>query len=175
MSGLGAMCENIASYNHDDLGCDGWEISAHAASAPDHEPIQGRQYTDADYKALNDSLIRRIGTLNCGHIASPIILGVSKPQYSSAELAQLEANNAAGVTYQGQHYTTYEATQLERSMERSIRADKRRVILARAAGLASHESQLNARVLVKDSNLRRFCKATGLRYQPERLYVPDPG
>ena len=45
------------------MGCEGWEISAHAASAPDHEPIQGLQYSDAEYTALNNSLVRRIGTL----------------------------------------------------------------------------------------------------------------
>ena len=41
MGGLGLMQEQISKQNHDDFGCDGWEISAHAASAPDHEPIQG--------------------------------------------------------------------------------------------------------------------------------------
>ena len=35
MGGLGIMQEQISQQNHDDLGCDGWEISAHAASAPD--------------------------------------------------------------------------------------------------------------------------------------------
>lgn len=64
MGGLGLMMEQITQRNHDDLGADGWEISAHANSAPDHEPIQGRQYTDAEYEALNNSLRRRIGTLN---------------------------------------------------------------------------------------------------------------
>ena len=74
MSGLGLMNGQIERQNHDDLGCDGWEISAHAASAPDHEPIQGKQYSDAAYTALNNALVRRIGTLNCGHLAFPIIL-----------------------------------------------------------------------------------------------------
>lgn len=75
MGGLGLMQEQISQQNHDDMGADGWEISAHAASAPDHEPIQGKQYSDAEYTALNNSLVRRIGTLNCGHAAFPIILG----------------------------------------------------------------------------------------------------
>ena len=69
MGGLGLLVEQISERNHDDLGADGWEISAHAASAPDHEPIQGRQYSDEAYQRLNNSLRRRIGTLNCGHNA----------------------------------------------------------------------------------------------------------
>ena len=82
MGGLGLMQEQISQRTHDDLGADGWEIDAHSNSAPDHEPIQGHQYSDADYAALNNSLIRRIGTLNCGH---PIILGVSF--FSAARIA----------------------------------------------------------------------------------------
>ena len=67
MGGLGLMQEKISAEDHDKMGADGWEISAHAASAPDHEPIQGKQYSDAEYTELNNSLVRRIGTLNCGH------------------------------------------------------------------------------------------------------------
>lgn len=66
MGGLGLMDEQIVQADHDMLGCNGWEISAHANSAPDHEDIQGRQYSDADFAKLNASLARRIGTLNCG-------------------------------------------------------------------------------------------------------------
>ena len=89
MGGLGLMQEQISQRTHDDLGADGWEIDAHNNSAPDHEPIQGKQYPDAEYQALNNSLVRRIGTLSCGHSAHPIILGVSIPQYSPEELERL--------------------------------------------------------------------------------------
>lgn len=47
MDQLGQLDDEIQHADHDALGCDGWEISAHAACAPDHEPIQGRQYGDA--------------------------------------------------------------------------------------------------------------------------------
>lgn len=57
MGGLGLMQEQITAATHDDMGCDGWEISAHANSAPDHEPIQGKQYSDAEYQSLNNSLV----------------------------------------------------------------------------------------------------------------------
>ena len=93
MDQLGALDDEVQKANHDRLGCDGWEISAHAACAPDHEPIQGRQYSDAEYEQLNNSLQRRIGHLNCGHTASPIILGVNAPQYTEAELKQFAEDN----------------------------------------------------------------------------------
>ncbi|MEG1391090.1 MAG: phage minor capsid protein [Angelakisella sp.] len=77
---------------------------------PDHEPYQGRQYSDEAYSKLNNSLVRRIGTLNCGHAAFPIIMGVNEPQYSPQELQQFATDNEQGVTYQGRRYTQYEAT-----------------------------------------------------------------
>ena len=111
MDQLGALDDEVQKANHDRLGCDGWEISAHAACAPDHEPIQGRQYSDAEYEQLNNSLQRRIGHLNCGHTASPIILGVNAPQYTEAELKQFAEDNERGITYNGKHYTLYQAGQ----------------------------------------------------------------
>ena len=79
-------------------------------------------YSDKEYKALNNSLVRRIGTLNCGHSAFPIILGVSEPTYTDEQLEEFKRQNAEGVTYQGKHYTTYEATQKQRQIERAIRS-----------------------------------------------------
>ena len=52
MAKMGEMTTAINEKHHDDGGCDGWEISAHSASAPDHEPYQGRQYSDKEYKRL---------------------------------------------------------------------------------------------------------------------------
>lgn len=47
MGGLGLMDEQIVQADHDMLGCNGWEISAHANSAPDHEDIQAQADADA--------------------------------------------------------------------------------------------------------------------------------
>lgn len=129
MGGMGLLQEQISQENHDELGADGWEISAHNASAPDHEPIQGKQYSDAEYETLNNSLARRIGTLNCGHSASPILLGISSPQYTPEELEEMRVKNKKGVTVEGKHYTTYEATQKQRQFERAIRKQKNRILV----------------------------------------------
>lgn len=165
MGGLGLMTEQISQQNHDALGCNGWEISAHANSAPDHEPIQGLQYSDAAYEELNNSLVRRIGTLNCGHVASPIILGVTRPQYTAAELEQFRQDNEKGVTFEGRHYTGYEATQMQRRMERAIRAQKRRVLLAGPEDAAPRKSRL----VLLQQEYRSFSDGVGLRTEDERL------
>ena len=169
------MQEEIAQYSHDALGADGWEITAHANSAPDHEPIQGKQYSDAEYKALNNSLKRRIGTLNCGHAAFPIIMGVNSPQYTPAELHKFREDNEKGVSYEGRHYTGYEATQKQREIERAIRAQKRRVLVANSVGDEDRLLAAKTRLTRLNAEYRRFSDAVGLRTENERTQVAGFG
>lgn len=175
MGGLGLMQEKISEKNHDDLGANGWELSAHANSAPDHEPIQGKQYTDAQYEALNNSLRRRIGTLNCGHVAFPIILGVNEPQYTKEQLEKFREDNEKGVTIDGKHYTGYEATQMQRKFERTIRKQKRRVLTAEASGDKEALSVAQTRLQRLKQEYNRFSKAAGLRTENERLHTAGFG
>lgn len=163
MGGLNLMEKQISQKNHDDLGCDGWEVSAHAACAPDHEPIQGKQYSDAEYKAINDSLDRGIGEYNCGHSAFPIILGVNSPQYTPEELEQFRQDNEKGVWIDGQHYTTYEATQRQRRFEREIRFQKHRVLISKASGDTEQLQTDETRLVRLRQEYNRFCKAADLR------------
>ena len=174
MDQLGALDDEIQKANHDRLGCDGWEISAHAACAPDHEPIQGRQYSDAEYEQLNNSLQRRIGHLNCGHTASPIILGVNAPQYTEAELKQFAEDNERGITYNGKHYTLYQAGQEQATMENAIR-NLRRQILADEETKSPDLQKHQIRLRVLQSEYTKFCKAANLPTRNERLQVAGFG
>lgn len=169
MGGLGLMVEQTQQVTHDQLGCDGWELSAHANSAPDHEPIQGKQFSDAEYKAINSHLVRRIGTLNCGHIAFPVILGVNAPQYSQEDLDRMREDNENGITYQGRHYTGYEASQLQRRLERRIREQKRRVLVSEVAGDKEKLTVNRIRLRRLTDEYTRFSKVAGLRTQAERM------
>lgn len=169
MGALGLMQEQISQSNYDLLGCNGWEISAHAGSAPDHEPYQGKQYPAKEFDNLNNSLQRRIGTLNCGHTKFPIIIGVNEPQYTPEELEQLRMENEEGVTHGGKHYTLYEASQRQRKFERTIRKQKRRILVDEATGdkekLQADQIKL---VRLKDEYIR-FSKGTGQRTQYARM------
>ena len=174
MDQLGALDDEVQKANHDMLGCDGWEISAHAACAPDHEPIQGRRYSDAEYERLNSSLQRRIGHLNCGHTVSPIILGVNAPQYTEAELKQFAEDNEKGITYNGKHYTLYQAGQEQATMENAIR-NLRRQILADEETKSPDLQKHQIRLRVLQSEYTRFCKAAKLPTRNERLQVAGFG
>lgn len=175
MGGLGLMQEQISQHNHDTLGADGWEISAHANSAPDHEPIQGKQYSDAEYQALNGGLQRRIGTLNCGHAAFPIVLGVSSPQYTEEQLKAFRENNQDGITYQGKHYTGYEATQMQRKLERTIRSQKRRILVDEETGDKDKLLTDQIKLTRLNDEYRRFPKAARMRTESERAQVAGFG
>lgn len=169
MGGLGLMQEKISAENHDKMGADGWEISAHAASAPDHEPIQGKQYRDEEYQKLNGSLVRRIGTLNCGHAAFPIFYGVTEPTYTAEQLEAFKRANADGITYQGKHYTTYEATQVQRRLETAIRKCKRKITVLEGAGDDDALKAARTRYTRLNQEYARFSKAAGLRTRTARL------
>ena len=174
MDQMGQLDNAIQQQNHDRLGCDGWEISAHAACAPDHEPIQGRQYTDDEFEALNASLQRQIGRLGCRHVKDPVLIGVDTPVYSEAELAQMAADNEKGVTYNGKHYTLYGAGQEQAAIENAIRRMRRQVLVDEESGSADlQKNQIRLRVL--QSEYSRFCRATGRRTRTERLYTAGFG
>lgn len=175
MGGLGLMQGEISKRNHDDMGADGWEIDAHSNSAPDHEPIQGKQYTDAEYETLNNSLVRRIGTLNCGHSAYPIIMGISSPQYTPEQLEAMREANEKGITYNGKHYTGYEATQHQRALERAIRKQKRRILIDETTGDAEKLETDQIKLQTLRQEYKRFSKAAGLRTQTERAEVAGFG
>lgn len=175
MGGIGLMQEQISQETHDRMGATGWEISAHPDSAPDHEPYQGRQYSDAEYKRLNNSLNRRIGTLNCGHIAYPVILGVSAPVYSEAELQEMQEQNQKGITYQGRHYSLYEASQKQRQIERAMRSQKNYILTAEGAGDADAKLAHQIKLKRLESEYKKFSSAAGLTTQKERAWVAGWG
>nr|DAK71583.1 MAG TPA: minor capsid protein [Caudoviricetes sp.] len=124
-------------------------------------------YSDAAYKRLNNSLRRRIGTLNCGHSAHPIIMG-SPPQYSPGELEQMRTANEDGIMYEGRHYTGYEATQRQRNIESAMRRQKRRILVDEATGDAEKLQADQIRLQLQRQEYARFSKAAKLRTQGER-------
>ena len=180
--GMGLMVEQIEDHIHEELDATGWELSAHEACAKDHEPYQGRQYTNAEYMELNGTaenpgiLKRRIGTLNCKHIAFPVMIGIQKPIYTEEQLKAMEKRNHDGITFEGKHYTMYEATQMQRALERAIRKQRRKIIAFEE--LPDQEEKLKAariRYTQLVQKYRDFSDAAGLRTQEARILVENWG
>lgn len=118
---------------------------------------------------------RLIGTLGCKHIASPIIIGISEPAYSEKEMSDMAKRNAEGITYEGKHYTEYEATQFQRKLERAVRKTKRELIGAEESG----DKDMFTAKSIKLRRLREYYKdfstKAGLPTQNERAQVAGFG
>lgn len=152
-SGLRELHNENQRLFGEEFGADGVEISVHINPAPDHEQIQGKQFSNEEYTKLNGGFeaidykgnnfkldhddngsYRPISEYNCYHYVFSIILGVSEPEYSDKELQKIIDDNNKGFEYDGKHYSNYEGTQLQRQIERAIREQKDIQILAKASG-----------------------------------------
>lgn len=120
-------------------------------------------------------LVRRTQTTGQLLNRHPVILGVNAPQYTREELEKFRTDNEKGVTVDGVHYTGYEATQMQRKLERAIRAQKRRVMVDEAAGDQEKLGQDKSKLAVLYQRYREFFEAAGLRTQYERTEVAGFG
>lgn len=169
---------------------DGYEISVHSNPADDHSLVQGRQFSIEEYEKLNNGLeakdykgntytldhdhkngFRPISELNCYHYVFSIVLGVSKPEYSEEQLQKIIDDNNKGFELEGEHYSMYEGTQLQRKLETQIRKQKDIQILAKASGNKElvKESQDNITKLTK--KYKELSDVSGLPTRMDRLKV----
>ena len=125
--------------------------------------VNGKWYYDYDYK--NNLLNRQISTLNCRHYIFPGILGISKPLYSEEQLKKDKEDNIKGFELDGRHYTKYEASQLLRKIERTIRKDKDIQILAKSSGDKDLTLQMQTNITQLTTKYRQICKISELPNQ----------
>ena len=168
LEGVRRLNADMMEETGKEFGADGVEISAHGLCAPDHQPIQGRQFSNREYERLNQRLQRPIGTLNCHHFATPIILGVSKPVHSDKELREINARSNAPVEYRGKTMTRYEASQKQRQLETAIRYAKDERDACVAAGDEIGAAQARRRSTALGREYKSFCEKAGLTPRPER-------
>lgn len=171
LGALRDMSNEIQRQFGEEFDYDGIEVSHHANPAPDHEFIDGEQFSKEEFEKINNELDRHVGELNCYHYIFPIILGVSKPNYTKEQLQADKKNNKKGFIYEGKHYTLYEGTQLQRRIETEIRKAKDTQIIAKASGNKElvQESQTKIRQLTQ--KYKELSQISGLPTQLERARV----
>jgi hypothetical protein len=155
----------------DEIGADGVEISVHFPCADDHIDIQGRQYSKKRFEQVNGNLDRPIGTYNCRHFIFSIIMGIDEPQYSDNALFKMQQRNNQTVEYEGKTYNKYEATQLQRKLETSIRKQKDRQIIARASGDKEGIATAQQKISQLTHKYNEFSKIADLPTYKNRLSV----
>ena len=168
-------------------GADGKEITVHANSAPDHEPIQGHQFTNEEFDKLQnhedfkdvdgnkfDGLERVIGQYNCYHVVYSIIVGVSKPTYTKARLqTMIDANKKGYTTSDGRHMTMYECTQEQRKLETKIREQKERQMTFQASGDLDAAREAQAKMIQYQKQYKAFSQSCGLKVRKDRMAVSN--
>lgn len=154
-----------------EYGADGVEISAHADCAPDHLDVQGMQFTNEEYEQVNGALRRKIGTWNCRHVIYSIIVGVTPPTYTPEELAEMRARSMEKVEFDGKEMTRYEATQAQRRLEREIRRQKNRAIIAKEAGEDEMRREAQMKIDQLTDKYKELSDAFGLKTQAGRMSV----
>lgn len=168
----------------EELGYDAYELSAHARSAPDHEPIQGRVFLKAEFEKLQsqqafedvdgnhyEAIRRPIGEWNCMHIAMAFSTKYSKRQFTDAQLKKWADDNEKGCMIRGKHYTTYEAAQLMRQIETQVRREKDTANAARIIGDDVLRKECQIRINAMARRYQEVVNASGLKARKERMSV----
>lgn len=173
----------------EEFGSDGVEISVHQNPAPDHQEVQGRQFSKEEFaKFQNDQDAvdytgklftkehdghdrRSISQYNCYHYTFDIVLGVSEPNYSKKELEQILKDNKKGFILDGDHYTNYEGTQLQRKLETAIRQQKDIQIIAKASGNKQLVQESQKRIIELTHKYKELSDVSGLPTKLDRLRV----
>lgn len=176
LDGMRQLNQEYREEQGQEFGADGVEISVHGMCAPDHQDIQGQQYSKEDFEKLQSRLLRPIGTLNCHHTTFPIILGVSKPAYTKKRLKEIKAQSNAPVQYtdklgNDKVVSAYDSTQKQREQETIIRRLKDRREAFRASGDDDEVAKLNKQITAQSRYYRKMSAEVGLEPKMERTRV----
>lgn len=171
MDGMRQLSRDMRDQAGKEFGADGWEIDAHALCAEDHIGIQGRQFTNEEFDDLNAELDRPIGEMNCQHSAFPIVIGVSEPIYDDDTLEEYAENTVnQNIEIDGQKYSKYECSQLQRKIEHNIRQSKIKKAVEEAGNLDT--AKTNKRLKMLNNKYGQISKKARLTKRPENLRVP---
>lgn len=184
ITGVNQTCGKLQELRADEVGCDLMELTAHSGARPSHASWQGKIVSRSGQKGYLNLDDIGYGTatgfkgVNCRHDWYPYYKG-SVRTYTQE---QLDAWKNEKVTYNGKEYSKYDATQLQRVMERRIRADKKDL-----AGLQGIITSAKDNKLIEDTKtefgrrsliykthqneLDDFIQQTSLRKDSTRLYV----
>lgn len=184
VDGVKQIQQHASDLIGEDLGYDAKEISVHANSAPDHEPVQGHIFLNEEFEKLQTeqdcvdiegrrfyAMRRPIAEWNCMHFAFSYSTKYSKPKYTTEQLDEYAEKNANGCDIDGKHYSLYEARQLMRQIETDIRRQKDIAVAAKAAGDMELRRECQGKINRLTSKYNRVVEASGLDAHMDRMVV----
>lgn len=184
MTGVSQLCAKYTEQSAEYLETPYYEVSAHAGARDvpglspwsSHKDWQGKVYSirtgdiyPSIYDACGLGAVDGLEGANCRHRRYPWVEGVSERTYTDEQLQHID--DGIGCEYDGKKYTAYEATQMQRRIERTIRKQKRLKNAYEAAGLTGDATTANIKLRRLNAKYKAFSKAAGLPEQRERLKV----
>lgn len=184
ITGVNQTCGKLQELRADEVGWDLMEITAHSGARPSHAEWQGKivsRSSKKGYLSLDDigyGEATGFKGINCRHDWYPYYKGSTKT-YTQEQLNKWKNEK---VTYNSKEYSKYEATQIQRRMERQIRQDKKD-LKAQQTLLTSNNKDINIeevqaeirniKITQKQHNaqLNDFLKQTGLKKDNSRLVI----
>lgn len=168
-TGLSQLSGKITEENIKKTGVDLVITSQHMGSRPEHAEWQNKvfsyngknkKYPDF-FKATGYGTAGGLKGVNCTHDFFPFWEGIS--------IIPEDIKEPDPVVINGKEYTYYQATQKQRSMERSIRATKREIEAQKAIGGITDD--LKAKLRKQTMEYKHFSAAANLRGKENRLRV----
>ena len=184
MTGVNQICAKYTEQSAQYLETPYFEVSAHAGARDkpgqspwsSHKNWQGKVYSVRSgdiypniYEVCGLGAVDGLEGANCRHKRFAWVEGVSERTYTDKQLEHID--DGLGCTFEGKTYTAYEATQMQRRVERTIRKLKREKTAYKAAGLTEEERAVNIRLRRVNAKYTAFSKAAGLPEQRERMKV----
>jgi hypothetical protein len=180
LTGIGQTTAKAQDMRMDEMGTDLVAVSAHAGARNrgtgpmNHESWQGKVYSRSgtNPKYGNFYVITGYGTgeglggWNCRHSMYPFFEGISYEFYNDAIRKDLASKK---VTYNGEEISQYEASQIQRGIERKIREWKRQRDALEVAGKDNRDEI--AKVKEWQAKMRDFIHQTDLNRQSVREQI----
>lgn len=176
MTGVSQLSAQINEMVAKDLGTDTYEVTWHAGHRPSHW-WGGNVYTKQELQDichLGD--VDGLCGANCRHSYYAFIPGYSVRTYTPEQLQELEAGEQEIRAWQGKQYNAYEATQKQRQMETTMRAQREKITLLKKGGADQTDIEAaRARYINSLRQYQSFSKRMELPEQMERVYMDGLG
>lgn len=177
MTGMSQLTAKVNESNAEQLGTDMFETTAHGGARPEHQEWQGRWYTKDELESICGlGEVTGLCGANCYHDYYPVVPGISEPTYTAEQIEEFNRKENEPVEYNGKTYTKYEATQRQRKLETTMRAQRQEIKLLKEGG-ANEDDLIAARSRYRGTSAEyaRFSKAMDLPQQRERVTVDGLG
>lgn len=184
MTGVNQICAKYTEQSAEYLETPYFEVSAHAGARDipgkspwsSHKAWQGLVYSTRSndiYPSIYDvcglGAVDGLEGANCRHRRNVWVEGVSERTYTDEQLEHID--DGLGCTFDEKTYTAYEATQMQRRVERQIIKQKRFVTAYKASGQMNEYHAAKAKLTRLSSKYKAFSEAAKLPLQWERTKV----